>query len=638
MQSLNNWSINTKLVTGTTFAVLLSTILIGLIAQWQIKTVLTHRHVDVEMPTMLTKISNQIDYEVHTLLEAAEQVANSPFVREEIQPQNINENTESRLVAHLNAIRDQYDLNDASVANRDTAYYWNQNGFLRELNHSQDSWFFNFIGSNQPTMVSMFQEANGEVKMFANFQSTSKGTLSGLSKSMDDMVSLLNGFKIEETGYVFLADAQGIIKIHKHTDKNGSSLQNLYGNDVNQLLNKSSFNLIRTQVNGEEVFVSSSYIKSMDWFLIGVAPVDEVFAELNSIMQKIMITTLIIAAVFILVSMGFAKTISQPIRAIAERFQNLGEANGDLAQRIDVNGNDEIAQLARGFNNFIAKIHQSMIEVAAASQELHNAAEGVSTKANTTHSNSQIQRDQTVQVVASINEMGQTISEIASNAATAADTANQASMESGNGQTVVTQSKEAITRLAMDLENTTAVVEQLASGTQEIGSILEVIRSISEQTNLLALNAAIEAARAGEQGRGFAVVADEVRSLASRTAGSTEEIQKMINRLQDDAQQAVAAMDAGKTISQEGVTRSDEAVEVLAQISQHIVEITDRNNHVATATEEQSTVVYTINQNIEEINSVNTQTTETASELATASQELQSLSVRLGHLVGGFKL
>ncbi|POF56312.1 methyl-accepting chemotaxis protein, partial [Vibrio vulnificus] len=174
-----------------------------------------------------------------------------------------------------------------------------------------------------------------------------------------------------------------------------------------------------------------------------------------------------------------------------------------------------------------------------------------------------------------------------------------------------------------DVETTSQVVSQLATTTQEIGSILDVIRDISDQTNLLALNAAIEAARAGEQGRGFAVVADEVRNLASRTADSTEEIQKMINQLQSDAKDAVSAMDAGKAVTFEGVGATDEAVNVLMSISERIADISDRNTQVATATEEQSTVVHTINQNIEEINAINEVTTSTAEELADASQELR---------------
>lgn len=638
MFQLNSMSIKKKVVIGITFAVLASTIIVGVMAQRQAREVLEHRLIDIELPTMLEQISSQIDREVSQLLFSAEQLANNEFIKQAVQQTELDVVTEAMLVKQLNNVRNQYSLNDASVANRKTAYYWNQNGFLRQLNQQQDGWFFGFTQSGQQTMVSMFQEASGEVKMFANYQNVSGDTMSGLSKSMDDMVNLLNGFKIEDSGFVFLTDAKGSVQIHQRKDKASSSLTQLYGSQASQLLNRGSFNLITATYEGQEVFVASAYVKSMDWFVIGSVPVAEVFADLTAVAQKMLFTTLIVAAIFIFMGIFLANSIANPIKQIAQRFTDLGKGDGDLSQRIEVKGNDEIAQLSTGFNGFIEKIHQSMKEVASTSHALQSAAESVSEKSNRTHNNSQEQRDQTIQVVAAINQMGATISEIASNAATAAETANQASGNTDEGRAVVNKAKDAISRLAADIENTGKVVEQLASTTQDIGSILDVIRDISDQTNLLALNAAIEAARAGEQGRGFAVVADEVRNLASRTASSTEEIQKMINQLQNDAKDAVTAMASGKVVTQEGVSASDEAVNVLVNISDRIHDISDRNTQVATATEEQSTVVHTINQNIEEINSINEVTTSTAEELAEASQELRDLSGRLDKMVGSFKL
>ncbi|MEF1174795.1 methyl-accepting chemotaxis protein [Vibrio sinaloensis] len=634
----NSISIKQKVVAGITFAVLASTIIVGVMAQRQARSVLEHRLIDIELPSMLEQINAQIDREVMQLLLAAEQVANNEFIKQAVNTTSIDAQTEALLVKELNNVRSQYQLNDASVANRNTAYYWNQNGFLRQLNQQQDGWFFGFTQSGKPTSVSIFQEANGDVKMFANFQLTNGLTMSGLSKSMDDMVSLLNGFKIEKTGFVFLTDAEGKVQIHRDSSKAKSSLSQLFGRESADLLGKSGFNLIEADSDGQRVFVASTYIPSMNWFVVGVVPVDEVFADLNSVAKQMMVTTVVVAGLFIFMGIFLANSIASPIRAIAERFSDLGKGDGDLSQRIEVKGSDEIGQLSEGFNGFIEKIHESMKEVASTSGALQSAADGVSSKAHTTHNNSQMQRDQTIQVVTAINQMGATISEIASNAATAAETASQASDNTQVGQDVVNKAKDAISRLASDIESTGQVVEQLASTTQDIGSILDVIRDISEQTNLLALNAAIEAARAGEQGRGFAVVADEVRNLASRTADSTEEIQKMINQLQSDAKDAVTAMEAGKAVTGEGVSSSDEAVEVLISISERIHDISDRNTQVATATEEQSTVVHTINQNIEEINAINEVTTGTAEELAAASAELKDLSMRLDRMVGSFKL
>lgn len=639
MLKFNQITIKQKVVLGITFAVLASTIIMGIIAQRQSREALKHQLVDVELPTMLSQISEQIDREVSTLLQAAQQLAHNEYIKQAIAGTDREPENEALLVKQLNNIVAQYHLNDASVANRNTAYYWNQDGFLRQLNRDQDGWFFGFTSSGQPTMVSMFQEpSSGEVKMFANYQDLDSDSLSGLSKSMDDMVRLLNSFQIEQSGFVFLTDAEGKVQIHRQKDQADATLRSLYGAQAGELLDQSGFNLIETDHKGQDVFVASLYIPSMDWFVVGTVPVDEVFADLNKMTQRMLIITLGVAVIFIGLGVILANSIVNPIRQLAQRFSELGQGDGDLSQRIHVAGNDEIAQLSAGFNGFIDKIHRSIKEVASTSNSLQQAAQSVSDKASTTHDNSQLQRDQTIQVVAAINQMGATISEIASNAATAADTASQASDNTQAGRGVVVRSKDSITRLASDIEHTGQVVEELASTTQQIGSILDVIRDVSEQTNLLALNAAIEAARAGEQGRGFAVVADEVRNLASRTASSTDQIQTMIDKLQTDAKNAVTAMSSGIALTSESVASSDEAVQVLVTISERINDISDRNTQVATATEEQSTVVYTINQNIEEINAINEVTTGTAEELAAASRDLSELSARLDKLVGSFKL
>ncbi|MFA0413506.1 methyl-accepting chemotaxis protein [Vibrio renipiscarius] len=635
---LSSISIKQKVVAGITFAVLASTIIMGVIAQEQSRRLLEHHLIDIELPSILDDISSQIDREVSEMQLAAEQITNNEFIKHAVDGTEIDPHVQAMLVKELNNVRQQYNLNDASVANRHTAYYWNQDGFLRQLNPQQDGWFFGFTQSGNETSVSIFQEPNGDVKMFTNFQLLHGLTMAGLSKSMDDMVSLLNNFKIEQSGFVFLTDANGQVKIHRDRNTSNASLNRLYGAEASKLLNKFGFNLIEAKYQGERVFVSSTYVPSMDWFVIGVVPVAEVFAELAAVAKQMILTTAIIAAIFIFLGVLLANSITQPIRAIAMRFSDLGKGDGDLSQRIEIKNHDEIGQLSEGFNGFIEKIHQSMTEVAETSHALQSAAENVSSRAHSTYDNSQLQRDQTIQVVTAINQMGATISEIASNASTAADTAALASNNTQVGQNVVINAKEMINRLADDIDNTGHVVEKLALTTQEIGSILDVIRDISDQTNLLALNAAIEAARAGEQGRGFAVVADEVRNLASRTADSTNEIQKMINQLQNDAKDAVVAMASGKLLTQEGVSSSDEAVEVLSTISERIHDIADRNTQVATATEEQSTVVYTINHNIEEINAINEATTSTAEELALASAELKDLSQRLDTMVGSFKL
>ncbi|EOX3349031.1 methyl-accepting chemotaxis protein [Vibrio cholerae] len=313
-------------------------------------------------------------------------------------------------------------------------------------------------------------------------------------------------------------------------------------------------------------------------------------------------------------------------------------ANLSLRTRLELDGNDELCDIGKSFNAFIDKVHHSIEEVAENSKELAMMASSVSQRAHMTQSNCASQRDRTVQVATAIHELGATVSEIASNAAMAADVAKQATQHSGEGKKVVGEVQNRIQTLVNELDNATQVVSSLATQINGISSTLDTIRSISEQTNLLALNAAIEAARAGEQGRGFAVVADEVRTLASRSAASTEEIQQVINRLQTESSRAVEAMEKGRSQSDVVVEFSAKANQSLTEINSQIDQINDQNIQVATATEEQSTVVEDINRNVEDINQLTTETSHVADELSRASASLQRLSSQLDKLVGSFEL
>lgn len=233
--NLHSLSIKQKVVIGITFAVLASTILLGIMAQKQSRDVISHRLVDIELPLILNQINLQVDKDVSQLLSAAEQLAKNEFVRESVRD-TADPQGQTKLIKQLNNVKEQYQLNDASVANRQTAYYWNQNGFLRQLNQSQDGWFFGFTNSGKQTMVSIFTEANGEVKMFANYQHLSGFTMSGVSKSMDDMVDKLNGFQIEDSGYVFLVDSAGKIQIHRDKQAVGKPLSSYIDSNSAALL------------------------------------------------------------------------------------------------------------------------------------------------------------------------------------------------------------------------------------------------------------------------------------------------------------------------------------------------------------------------------------------------------------------
>ncbi len=636
---LNMLTIKQKILLTVTLTVLLSTALVGILSQQSAKQVVEQRMLTSEMPNMLAQIRNKVELNISTLMNAAEQLANNRMLLRWLENDRPVAD-EPLAVSQLQDISRQYGLAQASFADRETAAYYTQDGFLRVLTPTQDAWFFDYKNSGQEKMLNVFTEANGDVKLFINYQQPNGRGLVGLGKSLDDMVQLLRSFKIEQSGFVYLIDSQGQVKLHQDTSQIGKmSLNNLYRDtDTSSLMQRTDFNLLKTTVNGEDMLIASSYIPSMDWYLVAQVPESEIFSLLEESAYKILIWTALIAAVFIALSSLVASSVSRPIAKVADMLHNIGAGEGDLRQRLPVDGNDELAQLAKGFNSFISKIQTSVIEVADTSKLLGASAIDVSHQAQRTLADSQQQKDQTIMVVTAINEMGATVNEIASNAAQAADTARAADTDSNNGQVVVTRARETISQLSNDVEQVGEVIESLATHTKSIESILDVIRAVSEQTNLLALNAAIEAARAGEAGRGFAVVADEVRNLASRTATSTNEVQVMIDKLQAEASRAVEAMEKSRSRSIEGVNAVDEASQSLTGISERIGSISDMNIQVAAATEEQSTVVEDINRNVSDINDITQRTADTAEDAAQASQSLTQLAHRLDSLVANFKV
>ena len=348
-----------------------------------------------------------------------------------------------------------------------------------------------------------------------------------------------------------------------------------------------------------------------------------------------------IIAIGLLVSIIISWLIVIQLRRRVSVLQNsLGQAADNLAldTRIDLPGQDELSDIARSFNQFIDKVHGAMRQLADNSRQLSGMARDVAERARLTQSNCTAQSDRTVQVATAINELGSTVNEIARNAENAAEVAREATQHASDGSAVVSQAHRQVDALNGELEQAAKVIEALAAQTDAISTTLNTIRSISEQTNLLALNAAIEAARAGEQGRGFAVVADEVRTLASRSGASTEEIQQVIDRLQNESRSAVEAMAKGQRQSALVVEYASKASAALEQINSHIGQISDQNIQVATATEEQSSVVEDINRNIVDINELTVGTTHIADQLNQASSDLQALSTQLDGLVGRFRL
>jgi methyl-accepting chemotaxis protein len=315
-----------------------------------------------------------------------------------------------------------------------------------------------------------------------------------------------------------------------------------------------------------------------------------------------------------------------------------GLSGGDLTARVDYESKDELGHIATAINMIADQFHVAVKEIVDSVSQLAAAAEETSVVTGETTEGINQQLTETSQVATAINEMSATVQEVARNAVEAASAAQEADNTFLQGKQVIDKVINAIGDLASEVEKAAGVIQQLEGESKNIGSVLDVIKSIAEQTNLLALNAAIEAARAGEQGRGFAVVADEVRTLAGRTQESTQEIEEMITRLQSGANNAVKVMEEGKEMTQVGVDQAAAAGDALQTINQAVTRISDMNTQIASAAEEQSAVTEEINRSIVNINQVAEQSATGAGHVASASDDLARLAEQLKGLVGNFKI
>lgn len=330
-----------------------------------------------------------------------------------------------------------------------------------------------------------------------------------------------------------------------------------------------------------------------------------------------------------------SRIIKKPLAKVVDAAHVL--ANGDLTASVAYQSGDEVGQLADAFNDMAANFRRIIDEVNSATAQLAVASEQMATITEQTDHGIQRQKGDTDQVATAMTEMHATVQDVADSTLQAAEAARKSKEEADRGQQVVSSTMNTIEGLARDVEKTANVIGELRTDSENIGVILDVIREVAEQTNLLALNAAIEAARAGEHGRGFAVVADEVRTLAQRTQKSTAEIQKVIEKLQVRAQHAFKAMEEGRQQTMASVEQADKALGSLRMISDAVTRITDMNAHIASAAEQQTTVVDEMNRNMVNISSVAEQNAASMAQLETASATLAELANRLQTLVHRFK-
>ncbi len=362
----------------------------------------------------------------------------------------------------------------------------------------------------------------------------------------------------------------------------------------------------------------------------------EASASYASAQMTVVIFIVVAALLTVLLAWILTRSIVVPIRQAVEVTEVV--AAGDLTRTFSVTGKDEPARLLRALSGMQTQLRETIQGIGNSSTQLASAAEELNAVTEDATRGLQRQNDEIQQAATAVNEMSTAVDEVASNAVSTSEQSRATSATAEEGQQQVARTVTSIDKLTSTIESTSSEVQELADKAQNISRVLDVIRAIAEQTNLLALNAAIEAARAGEQGRGFAVVADEVRALAHRTQQSTTEIEDMIGTMQQGTEKSVEAMNISRTMANATLEQANAAGEALKQITAAIAQINERNMVIASAAEEQAQVSREVDRNLVNIRDLSTQSAAGAEQTSSSSRELSRLAVQMNELVNRFRV
>ncbi|MDE1312211.1 methyl-accepting chemotaxis protein [Vibrio aestuarianus subsp. cardii] len=624
-----NLSLKNKLAISTSAAIILGG---GLVDALSYKAALERLDVDVEQRLQ----SDTTSYS---------QYVTDWLVSKERSLTSLSQETEKNaIVTHLKQVRDSGAFDNVFLAYPDGSQD-NANGVvLPPGNDDPRQWGWYTNAKANPSKVFM-DNPTVAAATGANVVSLGKAlnlhgdqVVLGADVEITDILNTMKQVILPGEGYMFIANDQGNIFTHSNTKLLNKSVSELGLSfaDIQKALSIQSD--LAITIKGDDYVLYARPIDGTKLSTVAVINHDSLVAPLfDAILGQLLVTAIVVVLCTVLFNL-LCNVLFRPLNNVSQALGQIANGSGDLTQRIEVENNDEVGELAKNFNTFVASLQQLIGHIRQQSHQLTEQSEHGAHRANQSASELSHQQQEVVMVATAVTEMASATQEIASHAEQTAQAAQDSATSTNNGHALVIQTKGSINDLASSVNEASTVIAALNQHAQEISTVLATIQAISEQTNLLALNAAIEAARAGEQGRGFAVVADEVRVLSQRTHTSTEEIKSTIDTLQETTKRAVALMQSSSTLASNSVDDADKASHALEEINTAVALISDMATQIATAAEEQTHVTSEITQNVTSIKDVTEQLVVGAEDSLSQSNELKQQAEELSAKVATFKL
>ncbi|OAN16759.1 chemotaxis protein [Photobacterium jeanii] len=504
-------------------------------------------------------------------------------------------------------------------------------------------WYRDAISAGETIITEPYQDFDGSivVSIARAFRGEYNGVLAA-DVTINNIIKEILNLNIDNDGYAFLVDGENRIVAYRDESLSQQPLtkldDELTPEMIRQLANNGKVETIYQDSDGSNKLIFVTPIAGTSWALGIVQDEGLAFASISQQITFVLIASVILYIVIAAIATYIITSLLRPLAELSKSVEQLAQGSGDLTQRIEIKRMDEIGELAENMNRFLGQLQTMIKGIVSQSMTLSQSAQQSSQQAEQASMRVSDQQNDVNQIATAIHEMSATSAEVASHAEMTASAAQASTDACESGKQVIGQNRDAITLLANQVQDAANVIHELESNAQNINQILSTIQGIAEQTNLLALNAAIEAARAGEQGRGFAVVADEVRVLSKRTHDSTEEIRGMIETLQQNTRQAVDSMETSTELAGQSVDYAGAASDSLTQITQAITEISDMASQIASAAEEQRAVSEDISRNTQAIKDVSDHLAQQTTEVSESAQEMSNSAESMRKDVSRFKV